>query len=94
MDISFLEKKSVPEIALELAANVRAGRRERKLSQAGLAKASGVSLGSIKRFESSGEIALMSLLRVAVVWECEDEFLSLFTRKYYSSIEDVINERG
>ena len=94
MNISFLNRKSVTEIAFDLAANVRARRKERKLTQAGLAKASGVSLGSLKRLENSGEIALMSLLRIAVVLESEDEFLSLFTRKYYSSIEDVINERG
>ncbi len=94
MNISFLNRKSVTEIALDLAANVRARRKERKLTQVGLAKASGVSLGSLKRFENSGEIALMSLLRIAVVLESEDEFLSLFTGKYYRSIEDVINERG
>ena len=90
MNILFLDRKSVPEIALEMASNVRARRRERKLTQAGLAKVSGVSLGSLKRFENSGDI---SLLRIAVVLECEEEFLSLFTKKYYSSIEDVINER-
>ena len=83
----------MPEIALEMASNVRARRRERKLTQAGLAKVSGVSLGSLKRFENSGEISLISLLRIAVVLECEEEFLSLFTIKYYSSIEDVINDR-
>ncbi len=93
MNILFLDRKSVPEIALEMASNVRARRRERKLTQAGLAKVSGVSLGSLKRFENSGEISLISLLRIAVVLECEEEFLSLFTKKYYSSIEDVINER-
>jgi transcriptional regulator with XRE-family HTH domain len=54
-------------IKRELAMRVRARRREGKLSQAALAEKSGVSLGSLKRFERSGDISLASLLRIAVV---------------------------
>ena len=46
MNISFFQHHTPPEI--DLAANVRARRKERKLTQSGLAKLSGVSLGSIK----------------------------------------------
>ena len=92
MNISFFQHHTPPEI--DLAANVRARRKERKLTQSGLAKLSGVSLGSIKRFESSGEISLKSLLNIAVVLGCDEDFLSLFTKKHYASIEDVINEKS
>lgn len=80
MNISFFQHHTPPEIALALAANVRARRKERRLTQSGLAKLSGVSLGSIKRFENSGEISLKSLLSIAVVLGCEEDFF-LFLRK-------------
>lgn len=94
MNISFFQHHTPPEITLALAANVRARRKERKLTQSGLAKLSGVSLGSIKRFENGGEISLKSMLNIAVVLGCEEDFLSLFTKKHYASIEDVINEKS
>ncbi|GHV42443.1 hypothetical protein FACS1894187_24690 [Synergistales bacterium] len=58
-----------------------------------LAAKSGVSLGSIKRFEATCEISLSSLLRVAVVLGYEDDFTALFARKNYQSIEEVINAK-
>ena len=91
MNISLLKQKTSPEIAEILAENVRKRRKERKLTQADLAKRSGVSLGSVKRFESSGEISLKFLLNIAIVLECEDDFLELFTRRHYKTIEDLIN---
>jgi transcriptional regulator with XRE-family HTH domain len=75
----------------ELASRVRARRREGKLSQALLASKSGVSLGSIKRFELTGEISLSSLLRIAFVLGFEDDFKQLFTRKNYQSLDEIIN---
>jgi len=33
-----------------------------------------VSLGSVKRFESSGKVSLESLLKVSLVLECLDDF--------------------
>jgi len=44
------------------------------LTQRGLAIRSGVSLGSVKRFESSGKVSLESLLKVSLVLECLDDF--------------------
>ena len=53
------------EVSLELAKRLKEIRRQLKLSQADLAERSGVSLGSLKRFESSGRISLESLLKLA-----------------------------
>jgi transcriptional regulator with XRE-family HTH domain len=53
------------EVSLELASRLKKVRRQLKLSQAGLAERSGVSLGSLKRFENSGKISLESLLKLA-----------------------------
>ena len=44
------------------------------LSQAGLAKRSGVTLGSLKRFETTGLIAFDSLLKLALVLDCLGDF--------------------
>lgn len=88
-----LEQKTPNSIAASLAERVRTRRKERKLTQAETARRSGVSLASLKRFEQTGEISLRSLIRIAIALECDDDFEQLFTRKFYASIEDVINER-
>ena len=53
------------EVSLELATRLKKIRRQLKVSQADLAERSGVSLGSLKRFENSGKISLESLLKLA-----------------------------
>ena len=60
----FLEPTPI-EVSLELATRLKKIRRQLKLSQADLAERSGVSLGSLKRFENSGKISLESLLKLA-----------------------------
>jgi transcriptional regulator with XRE-family HTH domain len=88
-----LEQQTPPEIAQEIAANVRKRRKEHKLSQQELAKRSGVSLGSLKRFENQHEISLVSLIKIAIALDCEDDFAALFVRKHYRSIQEVIDEQ-
>ncbi|MCL2024390.1 MAG: helix-turn-helix domain-containing protein [Coriobacteriia bacterium] len=61
------------------------------LSQQRLAAKSGVSLGSIKRFERVGEISLTSLIKVAFALECEDDLTHLFAQNYYTSIQEIID---
>jgi len=84
---------NILDIKQRLSLRVRARRREGKISQSELAARSGVSLGSIKRFESSGEISLTSLLRIAVVLGYEMDFYRLFERKNYQSIDEIINAK-
>jgi len=88
-----LEQKTPSELAAEMAARVRARRKELGLSQEKLAQKSQVSLGSIKRFESKSEISLQSLLRLAIALNAEDNFEELFARRQYRSIQDVIDEQ-
>lgn len=71
-------------------------------TQAGLSKRSGVSLGSIKRFENSGQISLESLLKLSLVLECLDDFKNIANPKKETinsidellSKKDVIKKRG
>ena len=62
------------------------------LTQEGLANKSGVSLGSVKRFESSGEISLESLLKIALVLNCLDDFKNIANKKdeKYDSMDDLL----
>lgn len=63
------------------------------LTQEGLANKSGVSLGSLKRFESNGQISLESLLKLSLVLECLDDFLTIANKKEqtFSSIDEILN---
>lgn len=84
---------NILDIKTELMKRVRMRRKEAKISQSELANRSGVSLASIKRFESMGEISLASLLRIAVVLGYEDDFSRLFERTNYQSLDEVINAK-
>ena len=77
-------------IKKDLAKRVRLRRREGKLSQAELGQRSGVSFGSIRRFETTGEISLANLLRIAVVLGYTNDFSKLFERKNYQSLDEII----
>ncbi len=63
------------------------------LSQQGLAERAGVSLGSLKRFERTGEIAFVSLLRLADVLEATAEFQQLFPPKEVRSLDDLLTQQ-
>ena len=62
------------------------------LTQEGLSNKSGVSLGSIKRFESSGEISFESLLKVALVLNCLDDFKNIANKEdeQYETMDDLL----
>ena len=81
------------EIDLALARRLTSVRKRRNLSQQQLSEKSNVSYGSIKRFETSGQISLISLTKLAVALDCVDEIKNLFTNVTYISIEEVIRER-
>ena len=73
--------KTPQEARRELAARAKDCRLALNISQKELAGRSGVSLGSIKRFESSGLVSLSSLLEIALVLGRLDGFERLFAAK-------------
>lgn len=81
------------EINMELAQRLSRIRKRRNLSQYQLSERSNVSFGSIKRFETSGQISLISLTKLCVALGCVDEIKKLFTEVEYGSIEEVLRER-
>ena len=89
---NFLFKPKTPnEIAKELVEKIKQQRKKLKISQIQLAAKSGVSLGSIKRFESKYEISLNSFIKILIALNLESDLENLFTQKNYASIDEVIN---
>ncbi len=85
-----LYQKTWKEINTEIAERMVQLRKRKKLSQKSLALRSGVSLGSLKRFEQTGEISLQSLTKIAIALEVEGELEELFSKVPFASIEEVI----
>ena len=84
--------ETAEELDQKLARRVRNIRKRRSISQEKLAQMSGVSYGSIKRFEASGQISLISLTKIAMALEIADELRTIFTQGPYKDIQEVINE--
>ena len=81
------------EIAIGVAARARARRLELNLTQAGLAERAGLSLSSLKRFEGTGQITLVSLVRIAGALGGLSAFERLFGAPEIRSLDQLV-ERG
>ncbi len=75
----------LPPTPLEVMENLKTNFRQRRkalgYTQEELATRSGVSLGSLKRFEQIGQISLESLLKLAMVLDCLVGFAELCKEK-------------
>ena len=80
------------ELDQKLAQRVRKIRKRRSITQEKLASISGVSYGSIKRFETTGQISLLTLTKIAIALDLADELRNIFTQVPYKDIQEVINE--
>ena len=81
--------ETAEELDMKLAQRVRNIRRRRKISQEELSRMS----GSVKRFEATGKISLLSLTKLAMALDMADELRELFTQVPYRNIQEVIDER-
>ena len=91
--LSFLPPKP-SDIQDQLRQKFKTRRKQFGFTQTELAERSGVSLGSLKRFERTGQISLESFLKLAFVLECVNELSYICEknkRKEFSSIEEVLN---
>ena len=86
-----LNQKTPKEIDKAIALRMRSIRKVMKLTQEKLSEKSGVSLGSVKRFENTGEISLSSLTKIAIAIECENDLENLFSERPFQSIQEVID---
>ena len=88
-----LYQKTWTEINNDIAQKIVRLRKRKKITQKQLAARSGVSLGSLKRFEQSGEISLQSLTKIAIALDVENELEGLFDNVPFASIEEIFNEQ-
>lgn len=77
------------EYLTKIAQSAKTKRLSLNLSQQTLSMHSGVSLGSIKRFERTGKISLESLLKIALVLDSLESFDSLFAQDPLQSLPSL-----
>lgn len=85
------------EVAKEISKKAQNKRLELNLSQQTLSKKSGVSYGTLKKFEQKGQISLESLLKIAMALGDLDAFEHLFTKsdnKLPSSLDELLNHKS
>jgi transcriptional regulator with XRE-family HTH domain len=75
------------EVSKALAERHRTLRKQQKMSQEEMAERSGVSLGSLKRFENTGKISLDSLLKLMHLLGRLNEFQNVLIPK--ENLEDI-----
>ncbi|MBQ1489112.1 MAG: helix-turn-helix transcriptional regulator [Lachnospiraceae bacterium] len=80
------------DITLKIAKRIKNIRKRRKITQQQLAARSNVSYASLKKFEQTGQISLISLVKIAMELDLTDELNNLFTTPVYKSIDEVIND--
>ena len=68
------------DIQASWADKFRVLRKAEGYSQEEMAKRSGVSLGSLKRFENTGQISLESLLKLSHLLDRLDDFKTVFVQ--------------
>lgn len=80
--------------ARKIAHNVRERRLQLELTQAGLAKRSGVPLPTLRKFEQQGTISLESFLKLySVVGDLSDVIAATTAEKNeFTSINEVLEE--
>ena len=80
------------DVAEDLAIRLRARRLARNLTQEGLARRSGVALGTLKKFERSGAISLVSFIRLVVALGEEAGLERLLADEQFETLEQVLSE--
>lgn len=81
------------EITMVVSEHTKKLRKRLKISRKKLSEMSGVSYGSIKRFEESGNISLLSLTKIAMALDASGDIKNIFADVPYKSIQEVINEQ-
>jgi len=85
----FVSVATEQTITHDLVIRFKKRRKECGLSQKELSLRSGVSYGSIRRFEAQGDISLRSLLRISTAIACLEDFNGLYTRVHIKNLKEV-----
>ena len=85
------DQKSPKEIMILLSTNIRALRKQEKMSQRELSDRSGVAYASIRKFESTGIISLESLLKICETIKRLTDFESILLPNDMKRKKDLFN---
>lgn len=77
---------------MDVAKREKERRRRMGITQETLARKAGVSLGSLRRFEQTGDISFASLISLCYALGCQEDLTALFSAPAYRSIQEVIDE--
>lgn len=81
---------SSKDIAAEIAIRLRGRRLAQNLTLEGLARRSGVPLGTLKKFERTGQIALVSFIRLAITLKDEVALENLLLEQKFETLDEVL----
>lgn len=87
------EPLSTRAIRQRIGRRARDARLAARRSQAELAKAAGVSLPTLRRFEAGASVTLDVVIRVAIALNCERELRELFPPPDLRTIDDVLKRK-
>lgn len=90
---TILDDFNPASIARKMAERMRSQRLLINITQKALSVKSGVSLGSIKRFENNYKISLENILQLALALNMLDGFNNLFPNNNYQNIDDLIKRK-
>lgn len=82
------------DVAKRLAERVKNIRKRKKITQKQLAARSNVSYAALRVFEKTGKISLESFIKITMELGMVNEINELFTQPVYSSIEEVLSDKG
>ena len=77
-------------MAVELSTRLKSRRLEQNLTLKGLARRSGVSLGTLKKFERTGQISLLSFIRLVVALKDEAALESLLLEQKFATLDEIL----
>ena len=78
------------DIAAEIALRLRSRRLAQNLTLEGLARRSGVPLGTLKKFERTGQIALVSFIRLAITLKDEAALEKLLLEQKFETLDEIL----
>jgi len=86
-----LLQQTPTEINQQIATRLRLIRKKKGMSQQVLSEKSGVSFSSIRRFEQTGDISLISLTKITFALGVNDQLTDLFKDMPILSIKEIID---
>ena len=90
-NILSLINRTPDQMMRAISNRVKERRLEKNLSQKTLASRAGLTFASYRRFETTGEISLRSLVMIALALDMTTEFETLFSTPTYQSIDQLLN---